>query len=70
MSLDHQAQTGGCLLVQSCVMKMWLSLALVNLVLNNVEKLDQIQLVEFELVLMRAEIVVSAIDHNPCPTCH
>ena len=49
---------------------MQLSLVLVDLVLDNVEKQDEIQLVEFELVLTRAKIVVSAINHNPCPTHH
>jgi hypothetical protein len=49
-------------------MEMRLSLALVDLVAENSEKLGQIRQVGFELVLTRTEIMVSAVNHNPCPT--
>jgi hypothetical protein len=67
MSLDHQPQTRGHLLVQSCAMKMRLSLGLVDLVAEDSEKLGQVQQVGFELPLTRTEVMVSAIDRNPCP---
>ena len=48
---------------------MRLSLVLVDLVADNSKKLDQIQVVGFELVLTRTEMVVSAVNVLAKPLC-